>query len=102
MRGQTQSETARAERIQYEQAAEAYIETRLSNPRGARIQIVGQPYPVIAQGQGLSGVACLALDMRVKARLPSGGYGSTQTYTVLFQDGVAVALKSDLKTVVRA
>lgn len=87
--------------VDYEQSASSYIEARLTNARGARIDVVSEPYQVYSSLSGYEGLACWAVDLRVKARLPSGSYGSYQRYTVLFLDGDAIALKGDARKVTR-
>jgi len=87
--------------VNYEQTAETYIADRLSNARGARINVLSEPYQVYSTIAGYEGLACWAVDLKVKARLPSGGYGSYQRYTVLFVDGEAIGLKSDARKVTR-
>lgn len=85
----------------YEAAAEAYISDRLVDPRSARFQFVSQPYQVYADIAGYEGLACWAVDVRVKSRLPGGGFGGYVPYTVLFLDGEAVALRQDVRRLVR-
>lgn len=79
----------------YEAALENYVGSRLTNPRGARFQIVGQPYRVYADFDGYSDVAAWAVDVRVRSRLPNGAMG-TVPYTVIFVGGVPVALEQDI------
>ncbi|MEO1150164.1 MAG: hypothetical protein AAFW83_04155 [Pseudomonadota bacterium] len=88
--------------VNYEEGAETYIESRLSNARGARVEVLSSPYQVYSTLAGYEGLPCWAVDVRVKARQRSGGYGSYQRYTVLFHNGEAIALKSDARRVVRA
>ena len=87
--------------VNYEQTAETYIADRLSNARGARIEVLSEPYQVYSSISGYEGLPCWAVDVRVKSRLPSGSYGSYQRYTVLFLDGEAIALESDARKVTR-
>ncbi|MBB5517953.1 hypothetical protein [Amphiplicatus metriothermophilus] len=87
--------------VNYEQAAETYISERLVDPRGARVQIVGEPYQVYADVAGYEGLPCWAIDVRVKARLPNGTSGGYVPYTVLFLDGEPIALKEDARRLVR-
>ncbi len=86
----------------YEAAAEAYIGERLSDPRNARVQFVGAPYKVYADVAGYEGLACWAIDVRVKSRLPTGAYGGYVPYTVLFLSGRPIAFKDDARRLVRA
>ena len=85
----------------YEIAAQDYISERLSNPRAARFQFTSEPYQVFADLRGYQGIPCWAVDVRVKARLPGGGYGGYIPYTVLFLDGEAIALEGDALRLVR-
>lgn len=85
----------------YEQTAEAYIAERLTDARAARFQFVGEPYQVYADVSGYEGLPCWAIDVRVKSRLPSGGYGGYMPYTVLFLDGEAIALEEDVQRLVK-
>jgi hypothetical protein len=86
----------------YQNAAESYIGERLSDPRNARVQFTGQPYKVYADVAGYEGLACWAIDVRVKARLPNGSYGGYVPYTVLFLNGRPIAFKEDARRLVRA
>lgn len=86
----------------YEDAAESYISERLEDPRSARFEFSGEPYMVYADIAGYEGLPCWAVDVRVKARLPSGGFGSYQTYTVIFLEGEAIALEDDARRLARA
>lgn len=86
--------------VAYQQAAEDYMSERLTDPRSARYNLAGDPYKV--QVDMRSGEAeAWAVDILVKSRLPNGSWSNYQRYTVIFQDGTAVALKSDLAKVVR-
>ena len=85
----------------YEGAATQYVSTRLTDPRTARYQVVGRPYKVYADIGGYEGLPAWAVAMRVKARLPSGGQGGTQRYTVIFIDGQPVALRDDIRRMAR-
>lgn len=86
----------------YESEVESYFGERLEDPRSARIQYRGEPYQVFADLRGYEGLPCWAVDVRVKARLPGGGYGGYVPYTVIFLDGEAIALEDDLQRMVRA
>ncbi|MGE0408978.1 MAG: hypothetical protein AB7P23_06920 [Amphiplicatus sp.] len=87
--------------VNYESTAEAYISERLVDPRNARIEFVGAPYRVYADIAGRRDVACWAVDVRVKARTPSGRSGGYLPYTVIFLDGKAVAFEEDIRHVSR-
>lgn len=86
----------------YESAAQDYIAERLADARSARYEVVSEPYMVYADIAGYEGLPCWAVDMKVKSRLPSGGFGSYQSYTVIFLDGEAIALEDDARRLARA
>ncbi len=88
--------------VGYEAAVEDYFAERLSDPRAARFQFTSAPYQVFADLKGYEGLPCWAVDVRVKARMPGGGYGGYIPYTVLFLDGEAIALEEDAIRMVRA
>ena len=79
----------------YELLASDYIESRLENPRGARIAATSEPYQVYASIGGYEGVPAWAVDMRVRARLKSRQVGGSMAYTVVFIDGDPIALEED-------
>lgn len=81
----------------YEAKAVNYIESRLSDPIGASIRQASEPYQVMAQLNGKKEYACWAVDFDVRADMGSASRGSG-TYTVLFYNGTAVALSSDLRS----
>ena len=85
----------------YESAVEDYFSDRLSDPRSARFDYRSDPYQVFADLKGYEGLPCWAVDVRVKARLPGGGYGGYVAYTVLFLEGEAIALGDDVARMVR-
>lgn len=86
----------------YQNAAQAYVLARLDDARGARFEFLGEPYMVYADLAGYEGLACWAIDMRVKSRLPSGEVGGYAPYTVIFLDGEPIALKDDARRMARA
>lgn len=86
----------------YQSAAEAYISARLDDARSARFEFLGEPYMVYADIAGYEGLACWAIDIRVKSRLPSGAVGGYVPYTVIFLDGEPIALKDDARRMARA
>jgi hypothetical protein len=86
----------------YEASAEAYITDRLSDPRGAEFAFVGEPYRVFADVAGYEGLACWAIDVRVKERLPGGRMGGYTPFTVLFLEGQPIAFEEDARRMVRA
>ncbi|MFN0024032.1 MAG: hypothetical protein ACKVS5_09035 [Parvularculaceae bacterium] len=85
----------------YPVRAADYIESRLDDRRGAKVQVVSEPYRVIASVSGYEGLPGWGVDVRVKARLPSGAYGGYVPYTVIFVDGEAVALNDDTSDLTR-
>ena len=84
----------------YESAATAYVESRLDNPRMAEIQTIGAPYAVLISHRGRE-LACWAVDMRVKADLPGGGFSRFAPVTVLFHDGQPFATRDDVSRFTR-
>ena len=87
--------------VDYEAAAKIYVTDRLTHPRTPRFQFTSEPYQVVADIKGYEGLPCWAVDVRVKARLPGGGYGGYAPYTVLFLNGEAIALKDDIRHMAR-
>ena len=85
----------------YQFLASNYVESRLADARGSRIQIVSEPYRVAADISGNSGVEGWGVDVKVRSRLPAGGYGGYIAYTVIFVDGEAVALSDDARDLSR-
>lgn len=84
-----------------EESVTHLMNDRLFDPRSARVRLDGEPYAVTVEMRGKSNVAAWAVDVRVKSRLPSGSWSGYMPYTVIFQDGVAVALESDVQRVTR-
>lgn len=84
----------------YESAASAYIESRLENAQGAVIRTMSEPYPVLVSLRGRD-LACWAVDMRIKADLPGGGFDRFAPVTVLFYDGRPFATKDDVSRFTR-
>jgi hypothetical protein len=85
----------------YPLRAADYVESRLDDARGAKVQVVSEPYRVIADIEGYEGLPGWGVDVRVKARLPGGSYGGFIPYTVIFVDGEAVALDDDASDLTR-
>lgn len=85
----------------YPVRAADYVESRLGDARGAKVRVVSQPYRVIVDLEDYEGLPGWGVDIRVKSRLPGGGYGGYVPYTVLFIDGEAVALDDDASDVTR-
>lgn len=81
----------------YESAAQAYVSSRLADPHGARMKVVKGPYKAIAKFAGRGEQEVWAVDVRVRSRLPSGQVAGSAPYTIIFVNGRAVALKSDLR-----
>ncbi|WP_428407598.1 hypothetical protein [Hyphococcus sp.] len=86
----------------YEALTVEYFGERLTDPRSARYDFVGEPYQVFADLRGYQGVPCWAVDVRVKAKMPNGDLGGYVPYTVLFLDGEAIALEADVIRMVKA
>lgn len=85
----------------YQVQASTYVESRLIDARGARIQIVSEPYRIAAEVAGKTGVEGWGVDIRVKSRLPTGQYGGYVGYTVIFANGQPVALCEDTDELAR-
>ncbi len=79
----------------YPVQAASYVEGRLTDDRGARVQIVSEPYRVEADINGHSDLPGWGVDVRVKSRLPNGAMGGYVPYTVIFVNGEPVALCED-------
>jgi hypothetical protein len=85
----------------YPVRAADYVESRLDDSRGAKVQVVSEPYRIIADLEGYEGLPGWGVDVRVKSRLPGGGFGGFVPYTVIFIDGEAVALDDDATDLTR-
>lgn len=85
----------------YPVRAADYVQSRLADARGAKVQVVSEPYRVIADLKGYEGLPGWGVDIRVKSRMPSGELGGYVRYTVIFVDGEAVALDEDLTDLTR-
>lgn len=85
----------------YRIQASTYVESRLTDARGARVQIVSEPYRVAADVAGYSGVEGWGVDIKVRSRLPTGEYGGYIPYTVIFVNGEPVALCEDTRELAR-
>ena len=79
-----------------EESVAYFMEDRLYDSRSARIELDGDPYKVSVDLRGGQKVDAWAQDVLVKSRLPSGSWSNYQPYTVIFQNGQAVALESDV------
>lgn len=86
----------------YRASAVAYIDMRLTDSRNAHIQFVSEPYRVVVDVAGRKNLPCWAVDVRVKARTPSGGTGRYLPYTVIFYEGRAIAFEQDVRHLARA
>ncbi|MFZ5619276.1 MAG: hypothetical protein ACOZAA_18330 [Pseudomonadota bacterium] len=85
----------------YSVQAASYVKDRLEDARGARIQIVSEPYQVEADINGHSDLVGWGVDVRVRSRLPGGDYGNYVPYTVVFVNGEPVALCVDTSDLTR-
>lgn len=90
------------EPAQYETALVDYVHSRLADARGARIVVDSEPYRVIADFGADGEFAAWAVDIRVRARLASGGAGGFIGYTVIFVNGEPVAFDDDIAGVKRS
>jgi hypothetical protein len=79
----------------YPEQAISYVQSRLTDARGSRVQIVSEPYRVEADVSGYSDLPGWGVDIRVRSRLPGGDYGNYVPYTVVFVNGEPVALCVD-------
>ena len=79
----------------YEEMAVDYVKSRLTNPRGARVTVLSEPYEVEADFDDMEDEDAWAVDVRVRSRLPSGARHGSMAYTVIFYDGEPVALQQD-------
>ncbi len=84
-----------------EEVVAQYMDTRLDDPRSARVQLSSEPYKIMVDMRSTSDIPAWAVDVRVKSRLPSGSWSNYQPYTVIFQGDKAVALESDVARVTR-
>lgn len=84
----------------YQIQASTYVESRLTDARGARVQIVSEPYRVATDVGGYSGEGW-GVDIKVRSRLPNGSYGGYIPYTVIFVNGEPVALCEDTNELAR-
>lgn len=85
----------------YPERAASYVESRLGDPRGARVQIASEPYRVAADVNGREDLQGWGVDIRVRTRQPGGDYGNYVPYTVVFIDGEPVALNEDADELTR-
>ncbi len=85
----------------YRLQAASYVESRLSDSHGARVQVVSEPYRVATDLKGYSGLEGWGVDIKVRSRLPTGEFGGYVPYTVVFIDGVPVALCEDTQELTR-
>jgi len=77
-----------------------YLETRLEDPRGARLEVRSDPYRVVftdADGTTREGVA---IDVAYRTRDRGRIYRSDDA--VILVDGEAVALESDMRRLTKA
>ncbi len=86
---------------EYAGLATTYVESRLEDSRGARVQFVSEPYRVSADINGYSELQGWGVDVRVRSRLPGGDYGNYVPYTVVFVNGEPVALCEDTGQITR-
>ena len=73
-----------------------FLEDRLYDSRAARIELDSAPYRVMVEFRGGYETQAWAVDVLVKSRLPTGSWSNYQPYTVIFRDGEAIALESDV------
>ncbi len=81
----------------YRYAAEDYVESRLSNSRGARVSVHGRPYPVYADFGRHGQIEAWAVDISVRSHVSSRRHDGYAQYTVIFVDGQPVAFEEDIR-----
>ncbi len=86
---------------EYPMMATDYVESSLVDARGARVQIVSEPYRVEADISGYEDLQGWGVDVRVRSRLPGGRYSDYVGYTVIFVNGEPVALCDDTDQLTR-
>ena len=74
-----------------------FMSGRLYDSRSARINLNGNPYRVTVDMRGGGRTTAWAQNVRIKSRLPSGSWSNYQPYTVIFKDGRAIALESEVR-----
>ena len=79
----------------FEAETVSFIKDRLDSRVGARISVDNSPYQVYADFDGHDEMPAWAVDVQVRAKLPSFVYGCSEIYTVVFVDGEPVALAYD-------
>jgi hypothetical protein len=80
----------------YRYSAQDYVESRLDYPRGARISINSDPYPVYADFGRSGEYPAWAVDITVRSSTRGRGYDGYMHYTVIFVDGEPVAFEDDI------
>jgi len=85
----------------YRVQAANYVESRLTDAHGARVQVVSEPYRIATNLKGYSGLEGWGVDIKVRSRLPNGEFGGYVPYTVVFINGEAVALCEDTDDLMR-
>ncbi|MEM1396327.1 MAG: hypothetical protein AAGH38_02625 [Pseudomonadota bacterium] len=77
----------------YEQTAESYVKRRLSNRRGASVQLSGKPYRVYIDVNGKKGIAAWAVPVSVRSKV--NGRNTRSRVTVFMVNGRPVATAGD-------
>ncbi len=83
----------------YRYAVEDYVESRLTNSRGARVSIESRPYAVYADFGRHGEIAAWAVDIGVRSHVSSRRHDGYMRYTVIFVDGEPVAFENDIRGV---
>ncbi len=81
----------------YRYAVEEYVESRLTNSRGARVSIESRPYTVYADFGRHGEIAAWAVDISVRSHINSRRHDGYMHYTVIFVDGEPVAFEDDIR-----
>ncbi|MEM9170510.1 MAG: hypothetical protein AAGC56_12760 [Pseudomonadota bacterium] len=80
----------------YENDSARYLLSRMRSSRGARVEVLSQPYRVKVDVRGRRDVAAWAVDARVRA--PGNGASTrVQRFTVVFVNGRPIALRRDVR-----
>lgn len=87
--------------VSYQDDARDYIESRMTDERGARFQFAGKPYRVMADFGSRGEMPAWAVDVRLRSPLRQGQAAGAARYTVIFVDGTPVALEYDIRRLKR-
>lgn len=74
-----------------------FMVDRLYDSRSARVSLTGEPYRVMVDLRDGQQVTAWAQNVHIKSRLPSGSWSNQQPFTVIFKNGQAIALESEVR-----